>query len=307
MASNPRGISHAQAWEDPAVLRAALRIGPGDDVLAVASAGDNAFALAIDGARSVTCVDASAAQLALVEAKLVAARLLPVQSLRSFLGFGHFGRRVWFYHHIRPQLSRPAQTFWDANEAMIRQGIVTQGDFERGLSVFRERLLPLAHPPEVVRGMLACETIEQQERYFARRWNSFRWRQLARVSSRAAHLERVLTQAAVKDNYFAFWMLTGAFPDLEAAHPYLSTAGHAALKACADRLHLVHAPIEAFLEGVEPGSFSAFSYPPGPISGRLLDLTRRAARPGARVAAWSAGQGPTTDRISAGFRCLRVN
>ena len=39
-------ISHSQSWEDPALLEAALRVGPEDDVLSVCGAGDNAFALA---------------------------------------------------------------------------------------------------------------------------------------------------------------------------------------------------------------------------------------------------------------------
>ena len=49
-------ISYAQVWEDPAILSEALNVGEDDRVLSVCSAGDNAFALAIDGAQKVVCV-----------------------------------------------------------------------------------------------------------------------------------------------------------------------------------------------------------------------------------------------------------
>lgn len=312
------GVSYAQCWEDPAVLLDALRVGPEDDVLSVASAGDNSFALAIAGARSVTCVDLSLPQLALVELKLAAVRELPVQSVRSFLGLGHFGRRVWFYHHLRPLLSERARAYWDRHEEQIRAGLLDQGRFERYLATFRGRLLPLVHGRDVVEGLLACRSIEEQRAFFETRWDSWRWRALFRVFfSRAVmarlgrspeqfaqvegtvadrFLERArhaLTELPVADNFFVQWMLTGAWLDLERAHPYLSTEGHARLRAAADRIRLVHAPLEEVLETAEPGAFSAFNcsnvfeYVPAGHHARMLEGIVRAGRPGARVAYWN--------------------
>ena len=114
-------LAYSQCWEDPAVLRAALRPGPDDDVLSICGAGDNAFALLGDDVRSVTCVDQSASQLAGAEFKLHAARLLPVESFRSALGLDALGRRVWFYHHVRPALGPRARGFLDGHEDLIRE------------------------------------------------------------------------------------------------------------------------------------------------------------------------------------------
>ncbi len=37
-------LGYAQCWEDTRLLRDALRVGPGDRVLSIASAGDNSVA-----------------------------------------------------------------------------------------------------------------------------------------------------------------------------------------------------------------------------------------------------------------------
>src|SRR6185436_19732 len=78
-------IRYANSWEDADVLCAALRPAPGKRMLAIASAGDNAFALLAAGAE-VVAADLSAAQLALVELKRAAIRQLDDDALLHFLG-----------------------------------------------------------------------------------------------------------------------------------------------------------------------------------------------------------------------------
>ena len=58
------------------MLQAGLQVGPDDDVLSICASGDNSFALAIAGARSVTAIDLSAPQIALAKLKLAAANTL---------------------------------------------------------------------------------------------------------------------------------------------------------------------------------------------------------------------------------------
>lgn len=313
-----KGISYAQCWEDPAVLQAALQVGPDDDVLSIASAGDNSFALAIAGARSVTAVDLSFPQVALATYKLACARHLPVQSVRSALGYGDFGRRVWFYHHLRDRLPDDVRAYWDAHEETIRGGIAGSGRFERYLDTFRTRVLPLVHDRATIDALFGCRSLEAQRAFYTSRWDGWRWRGLFRLffsrfvmarSGRSkeqfaqvegavadrflARARHALTELPLDDNFFVQWMLQGRFSDLERAHPYLSTDGHAKLKAAGDRVRVVHASLEEFLERCEPGTFSAFNYSnlfeyvPAEHHARLLELTVRAARPGARVAYWN--------------------
>ena len=311
-------LSYAQCWEDPAILQAALQVGEEDDVLSICSAGDNSFALAIAGARSVTAIDLSIPQLATAELKLTAIQSFPVDGVYTLLGLNAFGRRVHTYHQLRERLSERASQYWDRHEDMVRLGLLSQGKFERYLGMFRTRLLPLVHRRRTVEAMMALSERDTQRAYFDRQWDSWRWRGLfrlffsrqfmARTGRSPAHFryvegavselflsraKHVLTEIPAASNPFLQWILQGRYADLEAAHPYLSSAGQAVLRERADRIRFVHADLESFLMDCEPGSFSAFNYSnlfeylSEEQHARLLELTIRAARPGARIAYWN--------------------
>ncbi|MEL6346128.1 MAG: DUF3419 family protein [Myxococcota bacterium] len=311
-------LSYAQVWEDPAVLSDALQISPDDDVLSICSAGDNSFALAIDGARSVTALDLSPPQLALAELKLLAVQRLPVDGVYTLLGLNEFGRRVFTYHQLRDGLSEDARRFWDANEALIREGLLQSGRFEQYLRIFRQRVVPFIHRRATVDALLSLETLDDQQRFYQRRWDSIRWRGafrvffsrtvMARLGRSERHFQYVdgpvsrafldraahaLTEIPIQSNFFVQWMLTGRFRDMEQAHPYLSTKGSAKLRAAAVRIQFVRDDLESFLASCPPGRFSAFNYSnlfeylSAEQHARILSLTARAARPGARIAYWN--------------------
>ena len=311
-------ISYAQSWEDPQVLQAGLRVGPDDDVLSVCASGDNCFALAIAGARSVTAIDLSGPQLALAKLKLVAAQHFDVDCFRSFLGLGPIGQRVFLYHELRPALDPITRAFWDGHEAQIRAGLASCGKFEQYLATFRERVLPWVHRRSTIENFLACETLPAQQAFFRDRWDSFRWRVLFRlffsrlVMQRAgrseaqfAHvsgsvgsvfLERtqhVMTEISVKTNPFLQWILTGMYTNLECSQPYLSVEGHRKLAEVADRIRFVHDDLLGHLKGCEPGTYTAFNLSDVPEylseseSEALLRSCVTASRPGARLAYWN--------------------
>jgi len=311
-------LSYAQCWEDPAILSEALAVGPDDDVLSICSAGDNSFALAIDGARSVTAIDLSLPQLAIAELKLHAIRTLPPDGVYTLMGLNAFGRRVYTYHQIRAGLTMKVRKFWDMNEIIIREGLLSQGRFEKYLATFRTRLLPLVHRRKTVDAMLALSDPAAQRAFFDKRWDSVRWRALFRVffsrrvmaaagrserhfqyvdgpvsSVFLGRAEHVLTGIPAQSNPFLQWILTGSFPDLEQAHPYLTTSGQEKLREAADRVRFIAQDLETHLEACEPGTYSAFNYSnvfeylSEEQHTRILELTARAARPGARIAYWN--------------------
>ena len=96
-----------------------------------------------------------------------------------------------------------------------------------------------------------------------------------------------------EDNPFIQWILTGQYSDLERAHPYLSSDGARALAEGHERIRLIGMDLETFLAQCEPESFSAFNYSnvfeylSEAQHRRILELTIRAARPGARIAYWN--------------------
>lgn len=308
------GLAYSQAWEDPAVLVRALRVGPEDDVLSICGAGDNPFALLLAGARSVTCVDTSEAQLALAEYKLRAAQALPLLSFRSALGLDAFGRRVWFFHHVRPTLGPRARGFWDAREQLVREGLIGAGAFERGLRRFRENLLPRIHPAARIERMLALEDPDAQAALYAAEWDTLRWRGLfklafdRRIMARRGRTRdalaggpadipgemhgraaRVLCDLAAAPNFFLQWYLGGRYPDLERGPPYLTGAGHAALKTRGDRMRFVAGDVLGFLRGCADDTLSAFNlsnifeYMDAAETEAVLREVARVGRPGARI------------------------
>ena len=311
-------ISYAQCWEDPRMLQEALDVGPQDDVLSICSAGDNAFALAIAGARTVTCIDLSAPQIALAKLKLVAAEKFDLERFRSFLGVGPIGQRVFLYHELRPFLDESTRLWWDSHEAWIRSGLLNCGKFERYLSTFRTRVLPLVHRRKIVDQFLDMSDVSEQRQFYDQRWNTFRCRSMFRVffskavmqrSGRSpaqfAHVqgpisqafmsrtEHVLTTMPVADNPFVQWILGGEYRNVDNSHPYLSAEGHAALAKVADRFTFVHDDLISHLNACDEGTYSAFNLSDVPEylseeeTASLLRCCVRASRQGGRIAYWN--------------------
>jgi S-adenosylmethionine-diacylglycerol 3-amino-3-carboxypropyl transferase len=252
-----------------------------------------------------------------VALKLAGAEALEYEDYLVLLGLRPGDARA-AYRRTSEALDDDARAFWDEHQALLDEGALRCGKFERYLAMFRQRVLPLVHSRAVIDGLLALDRPEAQRRYFDARWNSRRWRALFRVffSRRVmarlgrspehfaqvhgsvaerllARTEHVLTELPVRQNPFLQWILTGGYPDLEVAHPYLTRAGFARLKERADRVALVHASLEEHLPAAGAGAYSAFNlsnigeYLPVEVFDDLYGHLLRAARPGARIAYWN--------------------
>ena len=320
-----RRLSYAQCWEDFGILTEALEIGPEDDVLSVSSAGDNSFALALAGARSVTLIDLSEPQLAVAELKLRGGHL-PYADFLTLLGFSPDGSggkwdsaaAVAIYRSLRSRLSDRARGFFDERSDVLEQGLVRAGRFEGYLDTFRRKVLPLVHGKSTVQALLALDDPEEQRAFFDARWNTWRWRGIfkmffsrfvmARLGRSEEHFaqvegtvaerlmgraEHALTEIPIVTNPFMQWILAGSFPDLENAHPYLTKAGHSRLREIEERVEFVHAPLEGWLSEAEPGAFSAynlsniFEYMPAEAHAEIVERIIDVSRPGARLAYWN--------------------
>ena len=286
--------------------------------MSICAAGDNSFALAIAGARSVTAIDLSGPQIALAKLKLAAAQHFDVDRFRSFLGVGPIGQRVFLYHTLRPNLDDATREYWDGHELDIRMGLLACGRFEQYLSLFRTRALPLVHRRSVVEAFLNCETVQDQQNFFDKHWNTWRWRALFRVFFSRWVMERrgrsaaqfaqvegsvsrvflqrtahVMRQIPIRTNPFLRWILTGDFGDPELNQPYLSVDGHRKLAEAADRIRFVRDDLLGHLSRTPAGTYSAFNLSDVPeyLSAEETESLLRAcvasARPGARLAYWN--------------------
>lgn len=101
-------------WEDPACDRQALRLGPADEVLMIASAGCNALDYALCGPRRIVAVDANPRQGALLELKIAAIRACDDDEVFALFGAGRHPDADGLYRaRLRGQLSPAARAFWD--------------------------------------------------------------------------------------------------------------------------------------------------------------------------------------------------
>ena len=71
-----RSLVYNTCWEDPAVDRQALHIGPEDTVMVITSAGCNALDYALGNPARVYAIDANPRQNALLELKIAGIRKL---------------------------------------------------------------------------------------------------------------------------------------------------------------------------------------------------------------------------------------
>ena len=183
-------LLYAQCWEDVACARAALRIRPGDSVLAIAAAGDNVLALLRDAPARLLAVDVNPAQSALVDLKLAAVRRLPSEQVAPFLGVPPTDpsgspaiaeTRLAAYQSLRPALPPAVQRLWDTLPDHIAEGVIHSGRFERYLALFRRWVLRLVPGRATVDAMLRARTLAEQCDLYVRRWNTAAWRALFRL------------------------------------------------------------------------------------------------------------------------------
>lgn len=109
-----RSLVYNACWEDPAVDREALRIGPEDRMLVITSAGCNVLDYALCGPARIHAVDANPRQTALLELKLAAIRQLQYDDFFRLFGLGAHRRVHQIYRDaLRGELSGFSRDYWD--------------------------------------------------------------------------------------------------------------------------------------------------------------------------------------------------
>jgi S-adenosylmethionine-diacylglycerol 3-amino-3-carboxypropyl transferase len=309
-------IRYAQCWEDADVLLAGLDVQPGDRCLSIASAGDNTLALLAQSPAHVLALDISDAQLACLELRVAAYRVLEHHELLELMGSRPSSRRADLYRRCQPLLSSDVRGFWDARPDAIRSGIGGSGKFERYFRLFRERMLPLVEPRGRVTQLLAGGRLDERQSFYASRWDSWRWRLLFRLffsrvvlgrlgrdpeffayvegSVAERLLERTkyaLTALDPAENPYLQWILTGTHLT---ALPYaLRPENFDAIRANLDRLEWRRQSLEAYLATAEARSVDRFNlsdvfeYVSRDHYAQLLARLADVGRPGGRLLYWN--------------------
>lgn len=283
--SNMTRIRYAQCWEDPRTLMHALEITAEDDVVSIASGGENSLALLLRKPRSLTVVDINPAQIFLVELKMRAIQRLNYDDFVGFIGARPCQNRLQLYSYLRPSLSDQARGYWDTQTKNLHKGIIHCGKFENYFSVFRQFVLPFIHGKKTVQQLLAASSLEQQRTFYNEVWNNRRWQWLFRfffgkfllghvgrdpslfqyvtLDNIAEELLRRtrhgLTEIAIQENFFIEYILTGQYSHLEKAHPYLRESKFHFLKEHVGRVRLVIGSLQDYLNSLQPETISKFN------------------------------------------------
>lgn len=295
-------LPHVLSWRDLAFERVLRPVGR--RALCLDPTGDGALDALARGAERVVLVAPDAASRALAELKGAAVRELPVQSVRSFAGLGDFGRRVWFYHHIRGRLGGDARAWWDAREERIRAGLVGGGAFGAALDRCR-RLLRPARP--AIEALFALDPEVDRAAWLDRHLDGLRWRAAltgwwrldgwpafgagghgagGAGESLAVRVRRGLVRQPPGDNPFARRWLLGGWPAGGNGAAWLDPALLPAVAAGLGRLQVrADVPEDEVFDEVDAGGATG------------VDLARAAARlaPGGTLVAWGLDRAPTPE------------
>jgi len=173
-------VRYANCWEDADLLVNALECtSPGGNVLSIASAGDNSLSLLTLKPNLVVAFDISLPQLACLELRMAAFRLLAYEELLGFLGASSETEpRYKVYRSFRGELSSGAREFWDSQPDEINSGIIHCGKFERYFQLFRRWILPLIHRRETIEALSTLRGGESCHSFYCDQWDNWRWRLL---------------------------------------------------------------------------------------------------------------------------------
>jgi S-adenosylmethionine-diacylglycerol 3-amino-3-carboxypropyl transferase len=212
-----RSLVYNTCWEDLAVDRRALHIGPDDTVMVISSAGCNVLDYALDGPERIHAVDANPRQNALLELKIAAIRRLDFDDFFAIFGAGYHPRFADLYRsRLRNELSSFAREWWDKNQGWFTSPLGSfyyhglAGLVARGFRAYFKMRPQLA---EDVREMIEAGDMATQRAIYDQRvapalWTpTLKWvlgRQLTMSLLGVPHPQRRLVQAQHPDGIAGF-------------------------------------------------------------------------------------------------------
>lgn len=274
-------IRYANCWEDPELLIEALHPIENESILSIASAGDNSFSLLTAHPKIIVAVDFNPVQLACVDIRKAAFKMLTYEELLQFMGIHECSFRLKLYDKIKPSCQPTTIHFWDSQLTHIQLGIIHAGKFESYLKLFGTKLLPWIHNKKTILELLEIKSLFEQDVFYHKKWNTFLWRGLFKVffskwvmgkmgrdpeffkytekSPGEVILERTqhaLTKIPTHRNPYLRYILTGNFS--YALPHYLRKENFEIIKSNLDKLVTFHGGVQEAM-GAYPHTFTRFN------------------------------------------------
>ncbi len=168
-------LVYPQIWEDPVVDMKALDIGPGHEVIAIASGGRNVLSYLTADPGGVTAIDLNGAHIALGRLKICAAQNLPdYESFFRFFGRADARANVAAYDRwLRAKLDPASRAYWDKRTALGHRRIrlFTRNFYRHGVL---GRFLGVSHALARLHGLdpsivLKARTLDEQRSLYQTR------------------------------------------------------------------------------------------------------------------------------------------
>lgn len=174
-------IRYSQVWEDAEILIEALQINENDNILSIASAGENAISMLIKNPNRVYAIDLSFNQIACTELKKIAYKYLDYNECMKLIGVFDCNERIKIYEIIKHELSENIRKYFDENIDIIKKGIINAGKFENYFHIFGKKVLPLIHTKKVRKELLDKKSREERIKFYNKKWNNIRWKLLFKI------------------------------------------------------------------------------------------------------------------------------
>jgi len=277
-------LNYSSSNEDSRSEVISLRIGGGDSVLCITGSGARTLDLLIENPRQIVSIDFNPCQNFLLELKMQAIQHLEHEEFLEFLGVLPSRKKGQLYKTIRQTLSTDARNFWDDNSAIIQNGVIYQGRWERYFHQL-ERLVSFARP-HLRDKLFSCCSLSEQARIWQDEWNSPLWHLFLRsIASPVVwkyifgdpgfyryvpvnfsiykYFNMRLTSASentfLKDSPFATLLFFGRYNPNSVLPAHLQERHYTTLRNGLERVRTVTQSLLEYLDGCEKTSFNKYS------------------------------------------------
>ena len=327
-------LRYGRVWEDESLLCKALRLSDADDVVSIASAGDNVFAMLAEGPRSVTAVDVSPAQLALVNLHQVCIDRFDTIEHAVVVGVLEDGTnghsRSELYSRVVDQLDVGSRGWMDRHETAVAAGLVRHGKLERYISDFFSDLEALPEflltetPSETSDAIVEWIGEDLRRQQFLDHFGATSMQQHGRDPEQLRYVSQDVgttllrrfetgsSKVAGCHNPYLWRFVTGSDGPTTTPLTMFDPHKRELLRSHLDRLVLVQGDLFDVLQDRPPDTFSAanlsdvFEYHDAPTCRRLFSFLIEQLRDGARWVWWNLFVPRTIESTVPGRRLVKV-
>lgn len=174
-------IRYAQVWEDADVLLEALDINEEDNILSIASAGENALSMLAKSPKKVYAIDLNINQIMCTEFKIVCYKYLNYEECMELIGVFESNRRLELFDKIKQYLTEDTKKYFESDLKVVEEGLINKGKFEHYFQMFSKKILPKVHKKKIREELLTKKSKEDRLKFYNKTWNNLRWRILFKI------------------------------------------------------------------------------------------------------------------------------